>query len=164
MVAGAGAGRCCWMAARGGGAEQGSVLGMRRLKSRRCQTAGQKSGRWPSERAAGLGRRSATLASPAAAQRGPRPLPPKHPTRKNPPRPSRGRPPSQPRWANACKKPRDERRYFGYRKIWVSPSAMHLRQGAACESAPGIERPVPPLSPATNGPRRTAGLLWITSG
>jgi len=39
-MAGAGAGRCCWMAARGGGAEQGSALGMYHLKSHRCQTAG----------------------------------------------------------------------------------------------------------------------------
>lgn len=85
VVVGAGAGRCCWMAARGGGAEQGSVLGMRRLKSHRCQTAGQKSGRWPSGRAAGLGRGSATLASLAAAQRGPRPLPPETPYQQKPP-------------------------------------------------------------------------------
>lgn len=57
-------GRCCWTAARGGGAERGSVPATRRLKSHRCQTAGQKSGRCPSGR-----RRGSAAGAPLACPR-----------------------------------------------------------------------------------------------
>lgn len=86
LVMVAGAGSCCWMAAWRGGAERGSALGMRCLKSHRCQTAGQTAGWWPSERATQLRHGGAMSVSPAAARWGPSPLSPKAAHQQNPPR------------------------------------------------------------------------------
>lgn len=150
LALGAGVGRCCWMAARGGGAKRGSALGMHRLKSHRCQTAGQKSGRWPSERAARARERDArVLGSCTTGTEDPCPLP-KAPRQQNPPRdPPVADPVCNPAGPTRAKS-REVRAGISDIEGYFLETRVRLQryplQGAADETACGVKQPVPQMS------------------
>lgn len=106
VVAGAGTGRCCWTAAQGGGAEQGSALGMSRLKKSQMSN-----GRTKVEAVAKRGgsrararEHNACIPSSYAVGIG-TPAPQSTPAAKPTPRPCQGRPCLQTCCANMSKNP-----------------------------------------------------------